>query len=145
MAKVTGQPGKTYHTGKPCPQGHVALRYTANGTCVECNKRTLREWVAGTGKLKAKAKDRRNHLKKNYGITVEDFDALLAKQNGRCAICGTDDPPRYKSNRGGWHVDHDHSTGRVRGVLCPLCNVAIGHFKEDVNRMSNAIKYILTA
>jgi len=59
----------------------------------------------------------------NYGITIEDYDAMLAAQGGGCAICHT--PPRSKR----LHVDHDHADGRVRGLLCYHCNRTIGHIE----------------
>ena len=60
-----------------------------------------------------------------YGISQLDYQALFEKQQGRCAICGTDNPPVNK--RGvAWHLDHCHRTGRVRGILCHRCNVGLG-------------------
>lgn len=76
-------------------------------------------------------------LRRNYGIGPDEFDALLSKQNGRCAICGTDDPGTRKFN-----VDHDHETGKIRGILCQRCNLAIGHFKDNLDIMENAMRYV---
>lgn len=70
---------------------------------------------------------RRAHLKRLYGITPEDFDAMLAAQGGCCAICGTDTP----RGRGRFHVDHCHTTGRVRGLLCTLCNTSLHRAELD--------------
>jgi hypothetical protein len=81
---------------------------------------------------------RRNALKKKYGITLEEFRDMLAAQGHRCAICATP-APRGK----GWHVDHCHDTGTVRGVLCSLCNVGIGCLGEDPIRFRAAIAYLL--
>ena len=77
--------------------------------------------------------NRKSHLKRKYGITLEEFDALLAAQGGGCAICGRTDAD---------NVDHDHVTGRVRGILCFNCNVAIGHVAEDEDRLAAAMAYV---
>lgn len=76
-------------------------------------------------------------LEQKYGVTKEMFDAMLAAQDGRCAICRTDSPGKR-----GFGVDHDHETGRVRGLLCNLCNAGLGCFKDDVDRMSAGIDYL---
>lgn len=77
------------------------------------------------------------HLKRYYGITIDDYDFILIKQNGGCAICG--DGPKHGKYL---HVDHDHETKKVRALLCDNCNVAIGHAREDVNILQKMIEYI---
>lgn len=72
-----------------------------------------------------------------YGLTIEDFDRILERQCGRCAICGTSDPGRK-----GFCVDHCHDTGRVRGLLCTNCNVGIGQLGDDVDRLMRAVEYL---
>jgi hypothetical protein len=72
-----------------------------------------------------------------YGLTPAAFDAMLAGQGGRCAICGTDEPGWH-----GWNVDHDHETGVVRGILCGHCNVGLGHFADDADRLRAAADYL---
>lgn len=85
---------------------------------------------------------RRSTLKKRYGITVTDYDAMVEAQNGLCAIC------ERKSSGGGrtpdsrLAVDHNHETGKVRALLCGMCNQGIGMFKEDVEIMQRAIDYL---
>ena len=81
---------------------------------------------------------RRDHwLQRKYGLDIAGFDALLATQDGHCAICGTDEP-----NGNGWHVDHDHETGAVRGILCGGCNTGIGHLRDDPAVLRDAAAYI---
>ena len=82
---------------------------------------------------KKKVSDRKSHLKRKYGLTLEDFDALLASQDGGCAICGKLDVD---------HVDHDHHTGRVRRILCFRCNVAIGQMDDEPERLLAAASYL---
>jgi len=64
---------------------------------------------------------------------------MLVTQEGRCAICGTQDPGR---NWPSFNVDHDHATGRVRGLLCANCNDAIGKLKDDPTLLHRAAEYL---
>lgn len=75
-------------------------------------------------------------LKYRFGITLDEYNAILVSQNGGCAICGQ--PPGVKR----LHVDHDHATGKVRGVLCGPCNHALGLMKDDPERLRKAATYI---
>lgn len=81
---------------------------------------------------------RNSNLQRNYGITLEDYDDMLLDQKGVCAICGTDDP----KGKGRFHVDHCHTTGKVRGLLCHHCNVGLGHFEDNIERLLDAIEYL---
>lgn len=81
---------------------------------------------------------RRYHLKKKFGITPAEYDALLASQNGGCAICGQQCP----TNRN-LAVDHDHETGRIRGLLCNPCNRAVGLLRDDPDLLAKAAQYLL--
>lgn len=82
-----------------------------------------------------KAAQRAADLRRGYGITPEQYDELLSKQAGLCKICGSQVARRLV-------VDHNHETGQVRGLLCSNCNVAIGLFGENVERMLAAIEYV---
>lgn len=79
---------------------------------------------------------RKDMLKYCYGMTVAEYEVMLAAQNGVCAICGT--RPGGKP----LGVDHDHITHEVRGLLCRSCNVGLGNFKDDLRRMRRAIRYL---
>lgn len=80
---------------------------------------------------------RRQKLLRKYGLTLNGFDQLLASQGDRCAICKTEAPRGH-----GWHVDHCHRTGNTRGVLCHSCNVGLGHFGDDPDRLRAAASYL---
>ena len=84
---------------------------------------------------------RRSNLKKSYGITLEYFEEMMLEQSGKCAICMIE-LVRERHKRGSVNVDHCHSTGRVRGLLCSECNRALGQFNEDPVRMRSAADYM---
>jgi hypothetical protein len=75
--------------------------------------------------------------KHRYGITQEQYDALFAAQGSVCAICKADTPGAR-----GWHTDHCHETGTVRGILCHSCNVGLGHFRDNLASLTRAIEYL---
>lgn len=79
------------------------------------------------------------HLKKKYGLTQTDYDALCDKQEHRCAICGA-----QKADDSGkeWNVDHDHKTGKVRGLLCRRCNGGLGWFRDNPVALRAAADYV---
>jgi hypothetical protein len=76
---------------------------------------------------------------KKYGISAEDYYKLLDKQEQKCAICGAE---IGDSNGNRLYVDHDHKTGKVRGLLCANCNFGIGSLKDDVEILKKAILYL---
>ena len=82
---------------------------------------------------RTKLSQRKSSLKSQYGLTLEQFDLLSKSQNYECRICNR----KIKLC-----VDHDHKTGKVRGLLCSRCNRCIGQFEENVIFLKNAIKYI---
>ena len=85
-------------------------------------------------------KQRDTHIQKEYGITTEDYNALLDKQNGVCGICYTDNPGRADHH---FCIDHNHETGEVRGLLCVSCNRALGLFQDDSKIIQRASQYLL--
>ena len=90
-----------------------------------------------------KKKDREEYhraydLKRRYGITIEEYDQMLEDQGHRCKICRTDEP----GGKGRFHLDHCHSTGKIRGLLCSSCNHGLGHFKDNVLLLEQAIRYL---
>jgi hypothetical protein len=80
--------------------------------------------------------DRKSHLKRKYGITPAEYDAMLAAQGGVCLIC------REKPGDLPLHVDHDHETGAVRSLLCVRCNNALGLFQESRDLFRAAAEYL---
>ena len=91
------------------------------GDCKPCNVISVR--------------DRR--LKRIYGFNFETFSLMVEKQNHSCAICFS------KLDIGkNTHVDHDHKTGKVRAILCQNCNTALGSFKDSIDILKSAVKYL---
>lgn len=83
-------------------------------------------------------KNRKNMLKSKFGLSTEDYNNILTKQNFSCAICGTHQSEFSKALA----VDHCHITGKVCGLLCPDCNTGLGKFKEDPDLLSKASEYL---
>ena len=88
--------------------------------------------AAGKEALQRAGGSRDYHLRRRYGITGADFDAMVEAQGGTCAVC--DGKPE--------HVDHDHETGKVRGVLCFNCNQALGNVRDDPAVLQGLIRYL---
>jgi hypothetical protein len=121
---------------KKCHAGYGIRRaQTHEPTRQKKIKRTA-EWRAKRDPKLVIEYRRRYMLKKNYGITPEQFDTMLLQQGGACAIC--------RETIAKPHVDHDHKTGRVRGILCANCNVGLGMFGDDVKSLRSAIAYLST-
>jgi hypothetical protein len=123
---AAAQSGATTYVGKPCRRGHTE-RYTASDNCVACNQAQLR-----------RDREQRNWRRRErlYGIGREEFEALKARQDGRCGICR--EPLQATST----HVDHCHRSRQVRGLLCGPCYQAIGLFRENADIMRRAIAYV---
>jgi hypothetical protein len=86
---------------------------------------------------KTKLIARKGHIKRKFGITLEEYDLMLNSQNGVCAICQLTCDSGYSLA-----VDHNHKTGKIRGLLCKNCNTAIGLLKENTDVMIKAVQYL---
>lgn len=87
----------------------------------------------------AKRRDFRAKLKSRYDLSLEDFEHMLALQDGVCAICKRPENDKYKRRLS---VDHDHETGKIRGLLCHMCNTALGKLNDDPELFSSAARYL---
>jgi hypothetical protein len=86
---------------------------------------------------------RASAFKRRYGITLAGYNALLEKQGGVCAICHQPQRETHKNGKAYMlAVDHDHSTGKVRGLLCNKCNQALGALSDSVTLLQRAIDYL---
>lgn len=82
------------------------------------------------------------YLMRNYGITIDDYYSMLKEQNALCAICGQEGFVMKKEHKLKLVVDHCHTTGKVRGLLCHNCNRGLGLFQDNTGYMLNAVKYL---
>jgi hypothetical protein len=81
-------------------------------------------------------------LRALYGITIDEYDRLVAEHDGRCAACGAEPNPDGARPEQSLHVDHDHTTGAIRGLLCGRCNFTIGHALHDPDRLRRLADYL---
>ena len=91
-----------------------------------------------TKKNRDPLKLRERKLMKAYGLSLADFNTMFSNQNGCCLICGKHQTEFKRV----FQVDHCHHTGKVRGLLCSLCNSSLGGFQDNVNLLINAINYL---
>lgn len=148
LNKTCGKCGATKPTEafSRCKQGFQAA-------CKECQrayKAAHRERIADQQRARRAADPAKysalNRMRR-YGITQAQYDALLASQGGRCAICSATEPG---GKHGTWHIDHAHaccpgerSCGAcVRGLLCHRCNIGIGHFADNTAVIAAALRYL---
>lgn len=85
---------------------------------------------------KNKAYFKAHSLKKKYGLTIHEYQDILDAQGGGCAICAKS----FRVTR--MHVDHDHKTGIIRGILCGRCNMGLGQFGDSLDRLKDAVEYL---
>lgn len=121
---------------KKCGISKDLKKFKSCEDCVDGRRNTCRKCLSQRPTFKI---TKRAYQLKKYKMSISDYDFLLAKQNGMCAICGTTNPGKGLSN---FPVDHDHFTGEVRGLLCYSCNIALGHFKDSQQSLYSAITYL---
>jgi hypothetical protein len=115
-------------------------------TCVDCLKEYREKNKERTSSYKKEYNEanrdyiRYRNLGKKYGVTEDWYRETLKDQQFACAICGADEPKGNGNLH--FHVDHDHETGQVRGLLCSPCNVGLGKFKDSPSVLQSAINYL---
>lgn len=116
---------------KPLNQfhNHKICLYGVESTCKACRLQKRREY---SRKYPERIRD--TDLRMRYGITIADYQAMYERQGGKCAICGTSEEKLV--------VDHNHKTGKVRELLCHLCNAMIGCAREDIAILTAAVAYL---
>jgi protein-arginine kinase activator protein McsA len=114
--------------------------------CAECNKKRGRAYYEqNKSKLQeysrlikqspeGKTRSRNNYLKRSYKLTSIEYDAMKADQENKCKICGL-----FTTS---FHIDHDHTTNKIRGLLCNHCNQGLGHFRDSIPSLISAISYL---
>jgi len=126
--------------------------------CKPCLAAERREWTAARrehinaqakayrqkpgAREKNLARTRYSSLKRKYGVTPDQYLAMLEAQNGVCAACGHPEKAIRKGTPVMLSVDHDHVTGQVRGLLCTNCNATLGHMGDSTDRLKQLIYYL---
>jgi hypothetical protein len=132
-------------TGKPCRKCSNRIRYIITGKCIECQKVAVaRSRIKNRQKYTTRYKGRyKNKLynksatRQMLGICDDSMTALLALQQGVCAIC-----KKAELSNKALAVDHCHKTGRFRGLLCRKCNTGLGFFNDDPDLLEAAKNYL---
>lgn len=148
--KVCTKCGESKHRTEYGMQSKGNGEYRFFSLCKQCHNARQRKRYAERPEVQKKLTDdamnryaenrnevRSGRLYKQYGITSEDKERMLADNGGKCPICGTTDPGRY------WVVDHCHRDQIVRGLLCDSCNKGLGFFKDNPKSLQAAIWYLL--
>lgn len=150
VTDVQSKPEGAFNLVRVDPTIHFSLencywKPVVRGTVESEKKRLLmREWDK-KARLHNPEYHRNSNLKKLYGITLDDYNEMLRLQNGVCKLCGNPESRKTKSGTlMNLHVDHCHTTHKVRGLLCHHCNVALGSFKDSVETLQRAIDYLKT-
>lgn len=81
---------------------------------------------------------RETHIKRKYNLSIDQYNSMIDAQDSKCSICSY----MFGQRKGDIHVDHCHTTGKIRGLLCDRCNRGLGYFKDDIQSLANAIKYL---
>ena len=151
-AETFACPGAGYEGAPPC-SASVVRASNSQKRCAGCAKlkacASRRSWGesrksalnahSARYRLENAETIRDRKLRTRYGIAISDYDAMLAAQSGHCAICPATEPGgRAKF----FHVDHDHVTGKVRGLLCSDCNLTLGKMKDSPTLLEAAASYL---
>lgn len=115
-----------------CFSLHKGFKDGRNSKCKLC-KSTLQRQGHREGRYPHTPYSYGRQLKGKYGITIEEYESMLLRCESKCEICGEE-----KS----LNVDHCHSTGSVRGLLCTKCNTGLGKFGDDIEMLRRAIRYL---
>lgn len=133
-------------------KAHPERTHARTKTWAAANRERLRalaraRYKKGGEKLKKKLRATRKahpewsrnvHLKANFGISLKQWNSILEAQDNCCACCRSREP----GSKHGWHTDHDHKTGRLRGILCQPCNLMLGSAKDSVENLRAGISYL---
>lgn len=114
---------------RACEALRIKAYYDSNPEYRETMKARSRAW-AKANPIRNAVHARTGNLRRQYGLSKQQFADLLATQEGKCALCRTKEHGRSTVEAGHWMVDHSHDTGEVRGLLCNGCNIGLGHYEK---------------
>jgi len=130
---------------KEFPKAYDGRKGGREAACKVCRATKRRErWKHNkqNNKTKFTENNRKWQLKSMYGITKNEYDSLLEQTNGHCPICNKRFAMKKGVSKHGPVVDHNHSNGKIRGIVCSLCNVGLGYFQDNPEVLQNAINYL---
>lgn len=106
--------------------------------CKKYRNKNKEKFAAANMSPKRKEQVKNTRLKRKYKIGLKEYDQMFVAQNGNCAICNKHQSV-FNTSLG---VDHNHTTGEVRGLLCYTCNSLLGYAHDDINKLLTAVKYL---
>lgn len=112
-----------------------------HGWCKTCQNEYNRQWYMKNRERGLRWR-KNGHLKRTFGITLEEYEDMLEKQDRKCAICESTSGGNSQYGEKKLAVDHDHDTGKVRGLLCENCNRSLGMMRDSVELLGKAIVYL---
>lgn len=125
---------------KECDKAYLRQRYARSPQAREAAKANSRKWAVNNPKTSEQS--RKDSLMYKFGLTPEKYEAMRDEQGNSCALCGSSDPGRTSTDKkwhaGHWNIDHDHKSGKVRGLLCHKCNVRIGAYEGLMEEIGGA-------
>lgn len=124
-----------------CKSCSVGNPWKASPKGIRSNRRSTAVWEVKNPTKRALA-SQNNRLKSSYGITLNDYNNMRTRQNGLCAICQKPESLKRQGTSKALSVDHCHSSGAIRGLLCTACNLGLGAFKDNVLYLEKAIIYL---
>lgn len=125
------------HAGTVCHVCEAARHRSNYAADPDKERKRTATWAITNPKLLQTVRQKA-FLKRRYGVTVEQYNALLIKQKGLCACCYKDLALTVRRP----HLDHDHITGAIRGILCRGCNMGIGQLGDNIKGVMNALEYL---
>lgn len=148
--RFAGRNSKGYSTFFALQCGHICSS-SKSLYCIKCLPERYKICPKGhnkeiTGKNKqnnclvcSQERNIANNLMRSFKMTIKQYNDILKKQNGKCAICKKENKNKRLS------VDHDHKTGLIRGLLCNNCNQGLGHFRDNLDFLMAAMKYLINS
>lgn len=123
-------------------KAYCKVHYRKSRLIIDIIGRTRHNKITQLWHKNNQEKSRDLDLKKRFGITLNDYNKMLEEQNGVCAVCKEKETVRLNGKVKRLCVDHDHKTGKVRGLLCMSCNIALGKLKDNSTIIESLLTYI---
>lgn len=135
---------KQYKKCSKCRIDKSVLEFDSRGKgrplcswCKSCRRLKSNLWH-DRRKRHCHERDRKNWMKHKYGITIDQYDRMLRRQKGRCRVC----KESFAKTGRKPHIDHDHATEKIRGLLCHLCNHMLGSARDKIRILRAGIRYL---